>query len=107
MDKRNETPPKPAQPWFFPGRLTKPRPGCADVRRLSYRFCFRRNLSLVTSAATGSAAFQRAASITLLSRIIADSVKFVAAAKAEAGGSHQPRANRSQHRFRSEERRVG
>ncbi len=47
MDKRNETPPKPAQPWFFPGRLTKPRPGCADVRRLSYRFGFRRNLSLV------------------------------------------------------------
>src|SRR5260370_3498505 len=26
----------------------------ADVRRLSYRFCFRGNLSLVTSAATGS-----------------------------------------------------
>src|SRR6266700_1671278 len=34
----------------------------ADVRRLSHRFCFRGNLSLVTSAATGSGVFQRAAS---------------------------------------------
>jgi hypothetical protein len=31
------------------------------VRRLSYCFCFQRNLSLVTSAATGSGVFQRAA----------------------------------------------
>ncbi len=31
------------------------------MRRLWYRFCFRGNLSLVTSAATGSSIFQRAA----------------------------------------------
>src|SRR3989442_2454082 len=37
----------------------------ADVRRLSYHFCFRGNLSLVTSAATGSGVFQRAAGQTL------------------------------------------
>jgi len=30
-----------------------------DVGRLSYRFCFRENLSLVTSAATGSGVFQQ------------------------------------------------
>src|SRR6266581_8705619 len=34
----------------------------ADVRRLSHRFLFRGNLSLVTSAATGGGIFQRAAS---------------------------------------------
>jgi hypothetical protein len=35
----------------------------ADVRRLSHRFFFREHLSLVTSAATGSGIFQRAANV--------------------------------------------
>ncbi len=43
----------------------------ADVRRLSHRFCFRGNLSLVTSAATGSSLFQRAVRLAPVGKLLA------------------------------------
>src|SRR6266581_4071206 len=44
----------------------------ADVRRLSHRFCFRGNLSLVTSAATGSSLFQRAVRLAPVGKLLAN-----------------------------------